>query len=55
MALKEKKDETRTLSEHEAESLLQIMQSAPKLSEKERAARQRNLIEKASKVKFYSK
>jgi hypothetical protein len=55
MALKEKKEETRTLSDVEAESVLEIMQAAPKLSEKERASRQRELVAKASKVKFYSR
>jgi formiminotetrahydrofolate cyclodeaminase len=57
MALKEreKKEETRTLSDVEAESVQEIMRAAPKLSEKERAARQEDLIKKASKVKFYSR
>jgi hypothetical protein len=54
MALKEQKVETLVLSDAEAESLLERMEAAPKLSEKERFARQSELIEKASRVDFYS-
>jgi hypothetical protein len=54
MALKEQKLETLVLSDAEAESLLARMEAAPKLSEKERLARQSQLIENASKVDFYT-
>lgn len=54
MALKEQKIETLVLSDAEAESLLGLMESAPKLSEKERQTRQRRLIENASRVDFYT-
>lgn len=54
MALKEQKVESLVLSDAEAQSLLEHMEAAPKLTEQERLERQRQLIENASKVDLYS-